>query len=352
MTDHLRHQDCKSGAQNCRSVLNFRFSLAVLLVFTGGGCQLTTAAELTSAGKAGVFCMTLAAGLERHSPEDPRLYPKWEGPYGDNCSTLSATLKLSVTHENSENTHKGSRNYDSNVVAYMADFDSKKDLGRWLRADIRREGGTSIVSLGLDTLTFDEVNTVTGWPLRFGHLFAGLNDGTVSFSLDRDAAVDFDIRVSTAAVSQASPPAYSGRRVLVGAVAGWNEAPPRTNTAHFLEVDLIMSDGYARAYNEKARRGCDDLDYDRCFFDENGRYAEGREIGLQKILHGPKLTPGPKTWTHIHIPIGATYRALPWISKPNLWASAKVTGVYLGIESVGATDTQVEIKNYHVLDTP
>jgi hypothetical protein len=351
MTDRLRLQVCNVYVPRCR-ISNLHLALAILLAFTGGGYrQLTAAAELTSIGKAGAVCMTIAAGLDRHSHEDPRLYPKWAGLYGENCSSLSSALKLSVTHENSENTHKGSRNYDPNVVAYMADFDSERDFGRWLRAGIRRESNESIVSLGLDTLTFDEVNTITGWPLRFGHLFVGLNDGTVSFDLDRDAAVDFDIRVMATAASGTSPPAYSGRRVVVGAVARWNEAPPRANTAHFLEADLMISDGYTRSYNEKSRRGCDDRDYDRCFYDEGGRYAEGREISLQKILNGPKLASDSQTWTHIHIPIGATYRLLPWISKPNSWASAKVTGMYIGIESTGATNTQIEIKNYRVLDT-
>lgn len=249
-----------------------------------------------------------------------------------------------------QNSHNGSRNYDARAAAYMSDFDFAKDFGRWVRAGARDDGGAPVLSLGLDTIDFDEANAVTGWPLRYGHLFVGFNDTTASFNLDRNAVVEFDLRIATAAVSDAAKPGYSGRRVVVGALAAWNEAPPRANKAHFLETDLIISDGYSRMYHEKPRPDCNDIDYDRCFYDENGRYAEGREINFQKTLHGPELTPDPQAWTHIRIPISQIYRSLPWVSQPQAWTKVRVTGIYIAIESMGATNTQIEIRNYHVRD--
>jgi hypothetical protein len=331
-----------------------RLAFVAILALTGGerGVTPAFAAELSRIGESGKLCISPADGLEKTSADNPRLYVRWGRPFGVNCSGGSGAFKLGVTQESMQNSHTGSRNYDPNVAAYMADFDFDKDFGRWLSAAVNREGDEPVVSLRLDTIDFDEVNTITGWPLRQGHLFVGLNDGTVSFSLDRDAVVEFDMRVSTAAVSNAANPTYSGRRIMVGALARWTEAPPRANTAHFLETDLMISDGYSRMYNEKRRPDCDDADYDRCFYDENGRYAEGREVSFQKTLHGPELGRDPAVWTHVRIPIGATYRDLAWVSKPASWAKAKVGGMYIAIESVGATNTEIEIENYHVRNMP
>ena len=332
----------------------FRLVFITILALTGSGNGRATAfaAELTRVGESQKLCVAPIIGLEPKSAEDPRRYPKWGPAFGDDCVGQRAALKLSVTHENMRNTHFGSRNYDPNVAAYMADFDFEKDFGRWLSASVRSENGASVLSLKLDTIDFDEVNVTTGWPLRYGHLFVGLNDSTAIFSLDRDAVVEFDLRLASATVSQALNPAYSGRRVMVGAVAKWDEAPPRTNTAHYLEADLMLSPGYSRMYNEKPRPGCDDLDYDRCFYSDNGQYAEGREIGFQKTLHGPELASDPQAWTHVRIPLGAAYRSLPWLSKPESWSVAKVTGIYIGIESIGATNSEIEIKNYRIQDIP
>jgi hypothetical protein len=39
---------------------------------------------------------------------------------------------VSVTHENEKNNHKGSANYNDNILGDMADFDYKSDFGGWL----------------------------------------------------------------------------------------------------------------------------------------------------------------------------------------------------------------------------
>lgn len=324
--------------------------VAFLALLEAGSCAAAGAAdEISWIGAAGNFCISPAIGTEAASAGDGRLYPRWGPEFGIDCDKRTPPLRLGVTHENAQNSHAGAKNDNPNVVAYMADFDFDRDFGRWVRAGVRREDGENVFTLGLDTINYNEVNRKTGWPLRYGHLFVGLNDVTAIFALNSNVKVEFDLRIAKKSVAGVPGLAYSGRRVFFGAVASWDEAPPRTNKSHHFEANLLISHGYSLTYNEKSRPDCHGVGYDRCFYDEKGRYAEGREVSYQRMFHRPDLPSDPSAWTHVSIPIAASYRSLLWASRPQDWAKAKVTGIYFGLESVGATNTEIEIKNYRVL---
>ena len=202
--------------------------------------------------------------------------------------------------------------------------------------------------MSLDTINYEQVD-VTGWPLRFGHLFFGANDLSVKSTMDKAISIDFDIRVEADHVqSGLYPNKYSGHRILVGAKVEWDEVSPRYNKIHYLETDLIQSDGYSASYHDPNRPLCKDAIYDRCFYSDNGQYAEGREVGYSTALNNPPLRTNSIQWVHIHIPLTDICTKLRWVSPPTSWSSANLTGLYIGIESEGAAQAKVEIKNYQV----
>ena len=112
--------------------------------------------------------------------------------------------------------------------------------------------------MSLDTINYEQVD-VTGWPLRFGHLFFGANDLSVKSTMDKAISIDFDIRVEADHVqSGLYPNKYSGHRILVGAKVEWDEVSPRYNKIYYLETDLIQSDGYSASYHDPNRPLCKD----------------------------------------------------------------------------------------------
>ncbi|MGA8610230.1 MAG: hypothetical protein WB760_00655 [Xanthobacteraceae bacterium] len=301
--------------------------------------------SLTAYAKFENACIDVADGYEKLPGQGEKLFPVFK-TYQGACGAgkNSKPLVFGVTHENDHNNHNGAANYNQNVSSYMGDFDPKTDLGQWLDLQLVSKSTPPSVKLKLDTADFQKTN-VTGWPIQFGHMFIGLNDGTVATSLDKPVYVEFEIKIETKPVSQRA--GYSGRRVILGALASWDEAPPRTNRQHFLEVDLVQSEGYSASYNEQLKPLCRDVPYDRCFY-SNGPYAEGREIRYETVLREPHVPDTTKGWVRIRIPLSDLFRRLKWVSPPSDWTKAQLTGLYIGVESTGETATQIEVQNYEV----
>jgi hypothetical protein len=229
----------------------------------------------------------------------------------------------------------------------MGDLDASADLGTWVDFRLSGTDPARIMSIRLDTINYRKTN-VTGWPLQYGHLFAALNDLTVKADLDKDVVVEFDIRVRASEVQANTYEGYSGRRVMIGTVGKWQEAFPRANGSHFMEVDLVESDGFAASYKDPRYRLCGDLNYDRCFYSAEGNYPEGREIRFQSHLGGVPIPLNTMNWTHVRVQLSDAIRRLPWVSRPGTWAEASLSGLYVGIESAGATRTWIEIRNYQI----
>ena len=262
------------------------------------------------------------------------------------CQNISPII-LSVTHENSRNSHSGARNYNPSIPSYMSDFDPAEDFGSWFFVG-PPVGADSSMSVALNTIDFDKIN-VTGWSLRYGHLFVSFNDRLLKgATVEKNLTLEFDIRIVTSKIRADLYDGYSGNRVMVGAVAHWDETLPRSNKSHFFEVDLLLSQGYAKSYGDPQYELCKDVAYDRCFYSADGKYAEGREISYEKILKQPKLPQNSNEWSHIRIPLATSIRLLNWVSPPHDWSSAYVSGIYIGIEAEGSAHTEIEVKNYEV----
>ncbi len=301
--------------------------------------------SLTAYPKFENACVDVTDGYEKLPGQGEKLFPVFRA-YQGSCGAgkKSKPLVFGVTHENDHNNHNGAANYSQNISAYMGDFDPKTDLGQWLDLQLVNANTPPIVKLKLDTADFKKTN-VTGWPIQFGHMFIGLNDGTIATSLDKPIYVEFEIKVETKPISQRA--GYSGRRVMVGAIGSWDEEPPRTNRQHFLEVDLVQSEGYSVSYNEQLKPLCHDIPYDRCFY-SNGPYAEGREVRYETVLREPHMPDTTKGWVRVRIPLSDLFHRLKWVSPPGDWTKAQLTGLYIGIESTGETSTEIEVRNYEV----
>lgn len=301
------------------------------------------AAQITAYPKFDGVCSAFVVGYRNTG--GPQLFPKW-GNLSGNCKNNTAPILFGVTHENDKNNHIGSANYDPNIVAYMGDLNIATDLGRWINAMFSPAGHNSVLTMSLDTINFQQKN-VTGWPLRFGHLFFGANDLSVKSPMNKAISTDFDIRVVTDLVRpDLFPNGYSGHRIMIGAKVEWDEAGPRSNKIHYLEIDLIQTDGYTKSYRDPDRPLCKDISYDRCFYSDNGQYAEGREISYRTTLKNRPIPVNSDQWVHIHIPLSEVCEKLGWVSPPASWNSAKLTGLYIGIESEGAAQARIEVSNY------
>ena len=289
------------------------------------------------------MCVLFATGYSKDASSG-KLRPTFGHDTGT-CDGKRKAFVVSVTHESPKNNHIGAANYRPEIADYMADFDYAQDLGHWFTFALNAEDGAPVAVLGLDTVNFKKTN-VTGWPLQYGHLFVGFNDSSFGGTLGSTSYVEFDIRIRTDEVRKDLYPGYSGQRVLMGVGASWPEAAPRKNTTHFLEIDLIQADGYTESYGEPQRPLCKDAVYDRCFYDPQGVWAEGRELRLSRELHVPPPPVNSDHWMHVKIPLTAIVRKLSWVSPPADWSTAKWTGLYFAIESEGATRTLVELRRY------
>lgn len=341
---------CKRlGLRHQVVVLNRRYLSAAIII----GCCLSASAGFArdGANQAGLTaypdfaqaCLAFTTGYGLAAGDNtPR--PPTLGRQRGQCGSQHKPLVFSVTHENSANNHKDSANYDQKIRSYMADYDYDADMGRWVSADLVGNPKAPTLVLALDTVNFRKQN-VTGWPLQYGHLFAGINDLSVSAPLAQPITVEFDLRIS-ADVKPRLYKGYSGQRILLGALADWAEAPPRSNRAHFIEFDFSQAAGYSQSYGDPVRPLCQDIAYDRCFYDVDGKYAEGRELSFAAQPYATRLK--KRGWTHIRIPLSQAIQALHWVSPPKTWDEAALKGLYLAIESEGATRTKLEIKGYRV----
>lgn len=299
--------------------------------------------DLTANSEFNGLCVVFATGY-RKDPTSGRQKPTFGRDTGT-CNGKRKPFVLSVTHESPKNNHIGAANYANDIDSYMADFDYGQDVGQWIKFDVHDADSSPTVTLGLDTVDYKKIN-VTGWPLQYGHLFLGFGDSSFSGTVADSVSVEFDVRIQTALIKSALYKGYSGQRIIVGVEALWPEAPPRANSVHFMEVDLVQADGYTESYGDPARPLCNDAAYDRCYYDPQGRYSEGREVRLSKVLHVPPPALNGEQWVHVTIPLSQIIRGLHWVSPPKDWSAAKLTGLYFAIESEGATQTLVQFRRY------
>jgi hypothetical protein len=292
------------------------------------------------------LCTAFVAGYEPAPGGTPLRQPVLGRSAGD-CEPDRRPVVFSVTHENAQNSHAGARNYDKNIASYMSDLDLDHDLGRWIDIGAGRDD-PSAISILIDTINFNEVN-VTGWPIRYGHMFAAFNDRLLNgATIDKEIIVELDVRIRKSELGARAYNGYSGNRVIIGAVGSWIEPAPRTNSIHFFETDLVQTDGYSASYGDPDYPLCKDTSYDRCFYSREGRYAEGREVRYDRFFKKSAVPANTEEWTHLRIPLSQAIRKLHWVAPPSQWRDAKITGVYVGIESQGAALTALQVRSYNV----
>lgn len=267
--------------------------------------------------------------------------PTWGG-FAPTCPPDAAPWLFSVTQETPAGDHDGSANWIGPGIAYMADYTYPLDLGRWLTMTER--GG--IVSLAENIRS--GTNSATGWPLAYGHTFVGGNDISIppNATLDRDVAVDMDVQLARLPPRSVGPH-FVGARIVLGGLIEWPESHGRTNTDHYLEIDLAQTPGYGRSLGSFANRPlCFDAPYDGCFYDPNGRNPEGRYVSYDGVLGRPSVPIGG-SWTHIAVDYGKVAKALHWVSPPATWANAYLAGLYVAVEGIGQQRTILKIRNWN-----
>lgn len=322
-------------------------TIVAIIIVSCSSTSRTQAAELTAYPGYSHLCVAFITGYE-HRGTTIQSSPTIGLSRGD-CRPNVKPLVVGVTHENEQNSHKGAANNEPGRTSYMADFNYDSDFGRWLDLKLVDEESQQALILLLDTLHYHKTN-VTGWPLQYGHLFVGIADSTFSSTLDNDLIVELDIRLIEHSASNGAVGPYNGSRVVLGSTIDWQEQPPRLNRTHFIEIDLLASPGFSLSYNERDRPACHDRQYDRCFYDKDGRFAEGREIAL-RTTHGAEDAALLGRWTHIRLDLTDIVRGLRWVSPPAFWNNARMDGFYIGIESTGRSLTSIEVKNYHLYAT-
>jgi len=333
------------------SIARFAWGLAALAlqILSIGRSLGETAAKresLTNFPNFERLCTAFVAGYEPTQGSKPLRQPVLGRSAGD-CRPDRRPVVLSVTHENAQNSHAGARNYDKDIGSYMSDLDLDNDLGRWIDIAADRDDPRTI-SVSIDTINFNKVN-VTGWPIQYGHMFAAFNDRLLNgATIDKDIIIELDVRIRKSQLDARAYGGYSGNRVIIGAVGNWSEPLPRTNSVHFFEIDLMQTEGYSESYGDPDYPLCKDTPYDRCFYSREGKYAEGREVRYDLFFEGSPVPTNTEGWTHLRIPLSQTIRRLRWVAPPAQWSDARITGVYVGIESQGKALTALEVRNYNV----
>lgn len=227
------------------------------------------------------------------------------------------------------------------------------DLGVIFRHDftpLAGASGANFLGMALDTVNFTGTN-VTGRDFRDGHLFMGLNDLSIPVpSLSKNIYVNLTFRIRGNDLVPYQGTA-SSHRLILGAKLTWPETG-RTNTAHYFEFNLFKTPDFHVAQTQYSCPS-DGLMYDYCFYDSSaaGLYAEGKYIPISNVSGYQSLSNiTTNTWYTVRIPLSALARDSGWFSPPQSWNSAILDGLYLGIESRGASRLWVEIKDYTVTE--
>lgn len=288
------------------------------------------------------FAYTTSSGS---SPVQSRAIGSLVGP----CSGGSGVILFSVTQEDDFGNHDASINFKRNQSKYMADYLFPQMLGTTLNM----HGGDGQVVLSFDTTANPKkLNPVTGWPVAFGYTFVGANDITTppTATLDKNIYLKFRVQVPRAVVGSEWS-GFSGFRIFVGGELDWPEGlnpdgSRRTNRSHYIEIVLGDVPGYgARLRGREGTPGCTDAPYYNCFFDAQGRYAEGRYV-TGTYLGLPPLSLGTDAVVDIAIPLSETVRSLAWISPPTDWRLARIGGFYLAIEGTGQAAVTAVFSNW------
>lgn len=269
-----------------------------------------------------------------------------KGPLLGNCLPNQTPYLFSVTHENECNHHFAcngypiDKNYRENVRSYMSDY-YPNDIGSWLKYSASGDRKTNSIQLALDTINFANFTTPTGRPVSNGYLFYGLADLSLNnvVNLNDDVWIEFDYRIIQ---SEQTDPIKSANRLTLGMSLHWNEVN-RENKSHFFEINLYKTPGFHAAHFNPNLCPKDST-YDHCFYDPNGKWAEGKYvsslIGLGIPEHGPD-----GQWRAVRVNIFKLIKQFQWFHPPHDLSQAFTSGLYIGLEMQGRSHLYVALRN-------
>lgn len=301
-----------------------------------GAQDVSGAASLISSSKNDAFCSVWAVGNDSAGNV---LF----GERSPACITGENEMVFSVTHERANNSHVGDKNYRENIRCYMADY-FPADIGKWLnRETLLEKDKSKSFSLLIDTINY-RAETPTGRPVEDGWLFFGLNDGPDSAILgERDLILRFRYKISGSEVIPKSEPngLIAGHRLILGFTFEWKEPAPRTNTAHYLEVNLHKTADYHKGQDRYCPN--DGQEYDQCFYDLNGKYAEGQYFDVSRVTSARTETQGD--WKLVEMNVSGFMKSRKWFHPPASWKDVRITP-YFGVESKGKSRIWAQVENF------
>ncbi|NUN04803.1 MAG: thrombospondin type-1 domain-containing protein [Bdellovibrio sp.] len=275
--------------------------------------------------------------------------PTWGPPIG-NCDNKSLPLLFSVTHENECNTHMPCKgysydlNYKDNILAYMADYDPK-DIGQWIKYSAVGNSTANQIEFALDTINYANNKSPTGRPVSNGYIFFGMANlefnGKVN--LNEELWVEFEYNV---AASETGDPIKAGNRLMLAAALNWDE-PGRANKAHYFEVNLYKTKDYHKAHFD-INQCTKDANYDHCYYDSNGKWAEGKYISAAMAFGEPGPTVPDGQWRKVRIDLFKLAKKFQWFHPPSDWSQAKTDGLYIGLESKDLSRIYAKIRNLRI----
>lgn len=328
--------------QNCHHKNPFKTNDTVASITLPSQAGQSTTKNITDISNS-ILCHQWVTGNDQNGT------PIWSDPIG-NCSNTNLPLFLmSVTHENECNTHLPCKdysydlNYKPNISAYMADY-YPKDIGTWLKYSAKGDQNSSLIELALDTINFGNYLTPSGRPASNGYLFYGLNFLHLNnqVTLNDQVWIEFDYRIRNSELGNSQK---AGHRMMVGASLDWTETN-RSNRSHFFEINLFKTPDFHKDHFNI--NSCPkDIPYDFCFYDPNGKWAEGKYVSSGLAL-GSETHSADDQWRNVRINIFDLIKKVTWFHFPSDWNQAKTSGFYIGLESKDKSHLYVSLRNLRI----
>ncbi len=275
--------------------------------------------------------------------------PTW-APLRGECKSASDSILFSVTHENECNTHMACKgypndiNYRDNILAYMADYNSK-DIGSWLKYSALGDKTNNLIQMSIDTINYANLINKTGRPVSDGYMFFGFQElGYNSLAnLSDELIIEFDYKVHLSELGSANK---SGNRLMLGAALSWDE-PARSNKAHYFEINLFKTQGYHDAHFDP-NQCTKDASYDHCYYDPNGKWAEGKYVSAANALGISAPAGGENQWHRVQVDLFKLAKGYDWHHEPKDWKLGRIDGIYLGIETRDKSHIWTSLRNFKI----
>ncbi len=138
----------------------------------------------------------------------------------------------------------------------------------------------------------------------------------------------------------------SGNSLMLGAALIWEE-PGRANTSHYFEINLFKSPQY-HAQHFDPNQCAKDAQYDHCYYDSNGKWAEGKYISTNLAFGFASPTTADGQWRRVQVDLVKLVRSFDWHHEPSDWRKARFDGIYMGVEGKGKSLIYASVRNLNI----